>query len=138
MVLVKEGKFTLYRDKHGTCRAKMYGSGEGFVERPSSVHIGVNEGDAPVRVVAVFFRIVNDGVTRIDKRSGRLLASHTSRKHPRVPVRLVRTATGVDLRGHDRQGKQAAHGEVSGLLHVPPGGSARQGSLATHRERSRP
>ena len=67
MVLVKEGEFTLYRDKHGKCRTKTYGPGEGFVERPSSVHIGVNEGATPVRLVAVFFRIADDGVTRIDK-----------------------------------------------------------------------
>ena len=47
MVLVKEGKFTLYRDKHGTCRAKTYGPGEGFVERLSSVHIGVTKETHP-------------------------------------------------------------------------------------------
>ncbi len=67
MVLVKEGEFTLYRVKHGTCRAKTYGPGEAFVERPSSVHMGVNEGDEPVTNVVVNFRIADDGVTRIDQ-----------------------------------------------------------------------
>jgi quercetin dioxygenase-like cupin family protein len=67
MVLVKEGEFTLHRNRHGKCRTETYGPGEAFVERPSSVHMGSNEGDVPTRVVAVFFRIADDGVTRIDQ-----------------------------------------------------------------------
>jgi quercetin dioxygenase-like cupin family protein len=67
MVLVTAGEFTLYRNHDGRCRTRTYGPGEGFVEPPSSVHVGVNEGDTNVELVAVFFRIGDDGVTRIDK-----------------------------------------------------------------------
>jgi quercetin dioxygenase-like cupin family protein len=67
LVLVTAGEFTLYRDRDGKCRTRTYGPGEGFVEPPSSVHVGVNEGDTDVELVAVFFRIGYDGVTRIDQ-----------------------------------------------------------------------
>ena len=67
LVLVTAGEFTLYRDRDGRCRTRTYGPGEGFVEPPSSVHVGVNEGDTNVELVAVFFRIGADGVTRIDQ-----------------------------------------------------------------------
>ena len=67
LVLVTAGEFTLYRDHYGKCRTRTYGPGEGFVEPPSSVHVGVNEGDTNVKLVAVFFRIGADGVTRIDQ-----------------------------------------------------------------------
>jgi len=67
LVLVTAGEFTLYRDRDGKCRTRTYGPGQGFVEPPSSVHVGVNEGDTNVELVAVFFRIGADGVTRIDQ-----------------------------------------------------------------------
>jgi quercetin dioxygenase-like cupin family protein len=67
VVLVTAGEFTLYRNRDGACRTRTYGAGEGFVERPTSVHTGVNEGDVPVELVAVFFRVPEDGTVRIDK-----------------------------------------------------------------------
>ena len=67
LVLVTAGEFTLYRNRDGRCRTHTYEAGEGFVEPPSSVHVGVNEGDTNVELVAVFFRVGDDGVTRIDK-----------------------------------------------------------------------
>jgi quercetin dioxygenase-like cupin family protein len=67
LVLVTAGEFTLYRDRDGRCRTRTYGPGDGFVEPPSSVHVGVNEGESDVELVAVFFRIGDDGVTRIDQ-----------------------------------------------------------------------
>ena len=67
LVLVTAGEFTLYRDRDGRCRTRTYGPGDGFVEPPSSVHVGVNEGDTNVKLVGIFFRIGDDGVTRIDK-----------------------------------------------------------------------
>ncbi|MGZ8597038.1 MAG: cupin domain-containing protein [Actinomycetota bacterium] len=67
LVLVTAGEFTLYRDRDGRCRTRTYGPGEGFVEPPSSVHVGVNEGDTNVKLVGIFFRVGDDGVTRIDK-----------------------------------------------------------------------
>lgn len=67
VVLVTAGEFTLYRNRDGVCRTRTYAAGDGFVERPTSVHTGVNEGDVPVELVAVFFRVPDDGTTRIDK-----------------------------------------------------------------------
>jgi quercetin dioxygenase-like cupin family protein len=67
LVLVTAGEFTLYRDRDGDCRTRTYEAGQGFVEPPTSVHKGVNEGDVPVELTAVFFRIPADGTTRIDK-----------------------------------------------------------------------
>ena len=67
VVLVTAGEFTLYRNRDGVCQTRTYGPGEGFVERPTSVHTGVNEGEVPVKVVAVFFRVPEDGTTRIDQ-----------------------------------------------------------------------
>lgn len=67
VVLVTEGEFTVYRDHNGECRSRTYQPGEGFVEARKSVHTGVNEGDDLVKLVAVFFRIPEDGTTRIDQ-----------------------------------------------------------------------
>jgi quercetin dioxygenase-like cupin family protein len=67
VVLVTKGQFTVYRDHEGECRSRTYGPGEGFVELRTSVHTGVNEGDDPVKLVAVFFRVPDDGTTRIDQ-----------------------------------------------------------------------
>jgi quercetin dioxygenase-like cupin family protein len=67
LVLVAKGEFTVYRAHDGECRSATYGPGEGFVEHRTSVHTGVNEGDDPVRLVAVFFRVPEDGTTRIDQ-----------------------------------------------------------------------
>jgi quercetin dioxygenase-like cupin family protein len=67
LVLVTAGEFTLYRDKDGACHTRTYGPGDGFVEKRTSVHMGVNEGTEPVKLVAVFFRVPDDGTTRIDK-----------------------------------------------------------------------
>jgi quercetin dioxygenase-like cupin family protein len=67
LVLVTGGEFTLYRARDGECRTKTYEAGEGFVEPRPSVHMGVNEGDEPVTLVAVFFRVPDDGTTRIDQ-----------------------------------------------------------------------
>ena len=63
LVLVSAGKFTLYRDRDGACRTRTYDAGQGFVEPPTSVHKGVNEGDVPVELTAVFFRVPADGTT---------------------------------------------------------------------------
>jgi quercetin dioxygenase-like cupin family protein len=67
VVLVTAGEFTVYRDHDGECRSRTYGPGEGFVEPSKRVHIGVNEGDSRVKLVAVFFRVPEDGTTRIDQ-----------------------------------------------------------------------
>ena len=67
LVLVTAGEFTLYRDKDGECKTRTYEAGEGFVEKRTSVHTGVNEGTVPVEVTAVFFRVPRDGTTRFDK-----------------------------------------------------------------------
>jgi quercetin dioxygenase-like cupin family protein len=67
VVLVTAGELTLYRNRDGVCRTRTYEAGDGFVERPTSVHTAVNEGDVPVETVAVFFRVPDDGTTRIDK-----------------------------------------------------------------------
>jgi quercetin dioxygenase-like cupin family protein len=67
LVLVTAGEFTLYRNRDGECKTRTYGPGDGFVEPPASVHVGVNEGNTNVKLVAVFFRVGDDGVTRIDK-----------------------------------------------------------------------
>ena len=67
VVLVTKGEFTVYRDRDGECGSRTYGPGDGFVEASKSVHVGVNEGVDPVRLVAVFFRIPDDGTTRIDQ-----------------------------------------------------------------------
>jgi quercetin dioxygenase-like cupin family protein len=67
LVLVTAGEFTLYRDKDGQCKTRTYEAGEGFVEKRTSVHTGVNEGTDAVELTAVFFRVPKDGTTRIDK-----------------------------------------------------------------------
>lgn len=67
VVVVAEGEFTLYRDKDGTCQTRTYGPGDGFLEKRTSVHMGVNEGSDPVVLGVAFFRVPADGTTRIDK-----------------------------------------------------------------------
>lgn len=67
VVVVAEGEFTLYRDKGGSCQTRTYGPGDGFVEKRTSVHMGVNEGSDPVVLGVAFFRVPTDGTTRIDK-----------------------------------------------------------------------
>jgi quercetin dioxygenase-like cupin family protein len=68
VVLIVSGELTIYRE--GTapdCRGRTYGPGDGFVERPSSVHVGRNEGDEPVVAVATFFRVPPGTSPRIDE-----------------------------------------------------------------------
>jgi quercetin dioxygenase-like cupin family protein len=67
VVVVAEGEFTLYRDKDGECRTRTYGPGDGFVEKRTSVHMGVNEGSTPDVLGVAFFRVPADGTTRIDR-----------------------------------------------------------------------
>ena len=67
LVIVKEGDFTLYRDVDGECRSPTFSPGQGFVEKRTSVHMGVNEGDTPVVLGVVFFRVPDDGTLRIDQ-----------------------------------------------------------------------
>jgi quercetin dioxygenase-like cupin family protein len=67
VVVVAEGEFTLYRDVNGECRSPTFGPGDAFVEKRTSVHMGVNEGDTPVVLGVAFFRVPPDGTTRIDK-----------------------------------------------------------------------
>ncbi|MEX0651580.1 MAG: cupin domain-containing protein [Actinomycetota bacterium] len=67
IVVVKSGTMTLYRSRDGECRVREFGPGEGFVERPTSVHIAWNEGDVPLVVGVTYFRIGSNDVVRIDK-----------------------------------------------------------------------
>jgi quercetin dioxygenase-like cupin family protein len=67
LVVVQEGDFTLYRDVDGECRTPTFAPGQAFVEKRTSVHMGVNEGDTPVVLGVVFFRVPDDGTVRIDQ-----------------------------------------------------------------------
>lgn len=67
IVVVQSGTMTLYRSRDGGCRVLEFEAGEGFVERPTSVHIAVNEGTVPLVVGVTYFRIGSNDVVRIDK-----------------------------------------------------------------------
>ena len=94
LVLVTAGEFTLYRDRDGRCRTHTYGPGEGFVEPPASVHVGVNEGAANVKLTAIFFRVGEDGVFRYRQAGSRRLLVAP----PEQPLERPR--------GHDPRGRE--------------------------------
>ena len=64
LVTVQSGTFTVY---HDNCRARTFGPGDAFVELPSSVHVGRNETDDPVKLGVVFFSVPIGGSPRIDQ-----------------------------------------------------------------------
>ena len=64
-VAVKSGTFTVYHGKD--CERHVYGPGDGFVELPSTVHIGRNETNGIVELGVVFFGVPIGGSPRIDQ-----------------------------------------------------------------------
>lgn len=55
LVVVKEGRFTLYNGDDPHCRPHRYGPGQSFVDEGGDhVHLGRNETDRPVRLVVTF------------------------------------------------------------------------------------
>jgi quercetin dioxygenase-like cupin family protein len=67
MVVIQSGEFTLYRANDPTCTGTTYGAGEGFVERPSSVHVARNEGLTDVVLAVVYFDAPPGTSPRIDQ-----------------------------------------------------------------------
>jgi quercetin dioxygenase-like cupin family protein len=65
LVTVKSGRFTVYHA--GDCEPRVYGPGDAFVERPSTVHIGRNETGGMVELGVVFFNVPVGGSPRIDQ-----------------------------------------------------------------------
>jgi quercetin dioxygenase-like cupin family protein len=65
LVTVKSGTFTVYHAED--CAPRVYGPGDAFVERPTTVHVGRNETTEPVELGVVFFRVPIDGSPRIDQ-----------------------------------------------------------------------
>jgi quercetin dioxygenase-like cupin family protein len=61
--LVRSGELTLYDDDF---TRSVYPAGTGFAEEPGHVHIGVNEGDTDLEVIAFFLSPRGAG-TRIDQ-----------------------------------------------------------------------
>jgi quercetin dioxygenase-like cupin family protein len=65
LVTVRSGNFTVY---HATdSEGRVFGPGDAFVERPSSVHVGRNETSGVVELGVVFFRVPIGGSPRIDQ-----------------------------------------------------------------------
>ena len=64
-VAVKTGTFTVYHAKD--CAPTVYGPGDGFVELPSTTHIGRNETGSVVELGVVFFGVSIGGSPRIDQ-----------------------------------------------------------------------
>ena len=64
-VAVKSGTLTVYHGKD--CERHVYGPGDGFVELPSTVHIGRNETNGIVELGVVFFGVPIGGSPRIDQ-----------------------------------------------------------------------
>jgi quercetin dioxygenase-like cupin family protein len=67
MVVIQSGSFTLYRADDPTCTGTTYEAGEGFVERPTSVHIARNEGSTDVVLGVVYFDVPPGASPRIDQ-----------------------------------------------------------------------
>jgi quercetin dioxygenase-like cupin family protein len=68
LVVIQSGELTVYRARDKSCTGVTYGPGDGFVELPSSVHIGRNESsDTPTVAAVVFFGVGADGATFIDQ-----------------------------------------------------------------------
>jgi quercetin dioxygenase-like cupin family protein len=67
MVVIQSGSFTLYRANDPTCTGTTYEAGEGFVERPTSVHIARNEGSTDVVLAVVYFDAPPGTSPRIDQ-----------------------------------------------------------------------
>lgn len=53
LIIVKEGKITFYRADDPTCTPQEYEKGDAFIDQGTDVHIGINNGDAPLVVVVV-------------------------------------------------------------------------------------
>jgi quercetin dioxygenase-like cupin family protein len=67
MVAVRSGQFTLQHARDSSCAEKTYRAGDIFIERPSRVHNGVNEGSGKTVLIATFFDVPVGGVVRIDE-----------------------------------------------------------------------
>lgn len=65
LVTVKSGTFTVYHAKD--CEPKVYGPGDAFVERRTTIHIGRNETGGTVELGVVFFQVPIGGSPRIDQ-----------------------------------------------------------------------
>jgi quercetin dioxygenase-like cupin family protein len=65
LVTVKSGTFTVYHAKD--CAPRVYGPGDAFVEKPSTVHVGRNETSSDVELGVVFFGVPIGGNPRIDQ-----------------------------------------------------------------------
>jgi quercetin dioxygenase-like cupin family protein len=65
LVTVKSGTFTVYHARN--CHPHVYGPGDAFVERPSSVHVGRNETTGVVELGVVFFGVPIGASPRIDR-----------------------------------------------------------------------
>lgn len=62
---VKSGTLKLY--SAATCTARTFGPGQGWIEEPSDVQIGRNEGTVPLVLYVAFFDVPVGGSNRIDK-----------------------------------------------------------------------
>ena len=65
LVTVKSGTFTVYHAND--CAPRVYGPGDAFVERSSTVHVGRNETGGVVELGVVFFGVPIGGSPRIDQ-----------------------------------------------------------------------
>jgi quercetin dioxygenase-like cupin family protein len=65
LVTVKSGTFTVYHARD--CAPRVYGPGDAFVEKPSTVHVGRNETSGDVELGVVFFGVPIGGNPRIDQ-----------------------------------------------------------------------
>jgi quercetin dioxygenase-like cupin family protein len=65
VVTVKSGTLKLYNA--ATCTARTFGPGQGWIEEPTDVQIGRNEGTVPLVLYVAFFDVPVGGSNRIDK-----------------------------------------------------------------------
>jgi hypothetical protein len=66
--VIQSGELTVYRANDKSCTGETYRPGDGFVELPTSVHVGRNESsDTPMVAAVVFFGVGSDGATFIDQ-----------------------------------------------------------------------
>lgn len=67
VVVVQQGKLTVYQGKDRTCTGRTYEAGQAFVDPgQGNVHIAQNQGDVNTEVWATYFDVPPGGSPRID------------------------------------------------------------------------
>jgi quercetin dioxygenase-like cupin family protein len=67
IIIVKEGRLTVYSPAGGKCRTRTYSAGQAFIERPREVDNVLNTGSVPYILYVTFPGVPPGGSSRTDE-----------------------------------------------------------------------